>query len=322
MRRLLSVLSLAALCGCQFASGEQYTPTVSASPTPAAASVRHATVSRYVYVTDEKQKALIVYPAHVDNPVPIRTISEASGPIGVATSPSGGVFVSFPLENVVRVYASGGAPLLQTMTKANGVIYPSGLTFDAHGNLWVANRNDQLGQPGYIAEYAPGAQSPTRTIDLPHNFVCAGIAFDPAGDLWADIMASQGGFVIEYSVQTGAEIRRIPLPVASGQFNPNVILGTAGNGGIAFDARGLLQVGTIAVLMAFAPPSPKFVEFKNYGEGSELRELTADANGALYVPIGSVVGHPEVLELPANSAHAPLRITQGLEDPWGAAAGQ
>lgn len=314
-RKLLSIVALAALTACNFDAGTQYTPPVLATPTPAAASVRHTTSRGYVYVTDLKQKELIVYPAHTDNPTPIRTVPFPTGPIGVAANPTtGNVYASFPAENTVRVFASGGAPLLQTMNAANGLYYPTGMTFDAQGNLWVANR----GEPGYIAEYAPGAQTPTQKFNLPPHFQCAGIAFDRSGNLWADVMADQGGFVIEYSIQSHSEIARIALPTNG--FHPNLI-GTGGNGGLAIDARGFLQVGTLADMFTFEPPSPKRIAFHFYGEGSELRELTAGPNGALYVPIGSVTGHPEVVEIPANSAHTPRHITQGLVDPWGAAEG-
>jgi hypothetical protein len=73
-----------------------------------------------------------------------------------------------------------------------------GAKVDASGNLWVA-----CTESSSVNEYAPGATAATLTLNaLPsgwyYNFV-ADVAFDSAGDIWADsLYGYNGSFEFEY----------------------------------------------------------------------------------------------------------------------------
>lgn len=263
----------------------------------------HSGTARYVYVVDRLAQTLLVYPAGVENPAPVRTVSFDSQPIAVATNDAGQVYVTC-WNSTVEVFGSGAASRLRTLKRElSGLNEPSGIVFDGAGNLWIANR----GNPSFVAEYDPTTFAVMRSVALPPRYLASGVAVDGSGSLWVDMMPmTGGGYVAEYS--------------APG-YGVTKVLVTAGNGGLAFDARGYLRVGTISNLLTFAPPAWKRVDLGYYGQGYDIWRLTA-RNGILYVPMASHGTKPsQVLEIDTRSAALPIAITRGFHDPEGAAAG-
>ncbi|HLW96695.1 MAG TPA: hypothetical protein VKS25_15065 [Solirubrobacteraceae bacterium] len=115
---------------------------------------------------------------------------------------------------------------------------PAGDTFDASGDLWVAQNAGEA-----VVEYTPtqlarsGPETPAVTISTPH-INAAGVAFDAEGDLW---VANSGGFaVVEYAKNKLATSGK-PAPTVTISASPasNTLSGPVG---LLFDASGDLWV--------------------------------------------------------------------------------
>ncbi len=104
----------------------------------------------------------------------------------------------------------------------NSINGPSGLAFDAQGNLWVANVSG-----GTIVEYTPaqaasnGGPAPQVTITAPSGAEPAGIAFDNSGSLWVgdEIGFSSGAIYGFKSSQLAATGSPTPVVTITGQAN-------------------------------------------------------------------------------------------------------
>jgi sugar lactone lactonase YvrE len=81
-----------------------------------------------------------------------------SSPLAIAFDKSGSLYVAdtSPAGGSIEVYQPGSTTPARTITA--GIKYPAGLTFDADGNLWVANSS------GSVTAYAPGSTEVLYTI--------------------------------------------------------------------------------------------------------------------------------------------------------------
>lgn len=113
---------------------------------------------------------------------------------------------------------------------SNSINGPSGLAFDAQGNLWVANVSG-----GTVVEYTPaeagsnGAPVPQVTITTPIGSEPAPIAFDNSGSLWVgdEIGINNGAMYAFTSTQiasTGSPTPAITITGQANQFFPGQIL--------------------------------------------------------------------------------------------------
>jgi sugar lactone lactonase YvrE len=124
---------------------------------------------------------------------PAVVISGLEHPTGVAFDAAGGLWVSDNMaDRLTRLgpeqLAASGSPAATTVVAATGgcLVNPSGLAFDASGNLWVAS----IGC-GTVVAFDPdqlrgsGSFLPRVEVSSDPGFVLpAGLAFDADGNLW------------------------------------------------------------------------------------------------------------------------------------------
>lgn len=157
----------------------------------------------------------------------------------------------------------------------NGVSNPQAVTIDKQGNLYVTN---QATSPGDIAEYAPGATSPSSTYNASQP---EGVAVDRRGNIFvADNNFTVGSFVSQY---------------AQGVKNAIALCTVGGKAfGVAVDAT-----GDVFVSAELGDYGPGIVEFSGGLSGCNrtmlihfmylypmVPSLALDANNDLIFPFG------------------------------------
>jgi hypothetical protein len=85
------------------------------------------------------------------------SVASASRPEGTARKL---LYVSLPSQNVVDVFKY---PVGALVGELNGFDDPTGLCSDVHGNVWIANADNDRGN-GTLVEYAHGGSSPIATL--------------------------------------------------------------------------------------------------------------------------------------------------------------
>jgi hypothetical protein len=294
--------------------------------------VHRATASRYIYVSDRTEGALLVYPAGQQNPSPIRTITTGLHTVeGIAVDPSGDVYVANANSNgiVANVleYSSGGTSLVQTFTQ--GLHYPVNVAIGPSGVVYVADQLSEAGKDAAIVEYPSTGGAPIRTLQPPGyaNDDPRGVAVDPAGDVFVTLVRlpdnwPPGAFdctdinlTYEYQVSTSTWIQLHPNPFAWGLALDSALNLYASDPGIT---------GSCAqVITRYSPPdylnSSAFV--LPYTFNSPVYE-TISSDQLLAVPSASSTGNTGyVTVINLNSGTLPITITNGLKGPIGAARG-
>ena len=178
---------------------------------------------------------------------PVPTVSLSIKGSKIAVNASGGMWVSYYQRDTLYYFTqaqllAGGSPLPTRRIGTNGgsLSQPTGLAFDAQGDLWVANRSNNTlveytpSQPR--GDWRPGADQHGH-IGLQFHGHTLGVGFDAHGTLWVASFADS--VVVGYSaaqLATGGAI----TPIGG-------ISNTAGHGtfGVAFDAAGNLWVAAI-----------------------------------------------------------------------------
>lgn len=121
------------------------------------------------------------------------------------------------------------------------------MTFDQAGDLWVAYQaaDGPSGNMYGIAEYAPGATTPTRSI-LPTNPIssASGVGVDPSGNVY--LSDGNGAAIYEYAA--GSSGNQAPINTISGT---DTHLG--GNGRMVVDNSGDIFVAANYGLLMFYP---------------------------------------------------------------------
>jgi sugar lactone lactonase YvrE len=136
--------------------------------------------------------------ASTGSPTPAVTLSATAGslnfPVGLAFDATGKLWVSNAIGNTVVAFtasqfaASGSPTPAVTLSASSGSLnYPSGLAFDASGNLWVSNAfgNTLVAfSPSQLA--ASSSPTPAVTLSATAGSLLnpSGLAFDASGDLW------------------------------------------------------------------------------------------------------------------------------------------
>jgi len=138
--------------------------------------------------------------------VPAVILSGLGLPTAIAFDAAGSLWVSDSRANTLVKYsaaqlaASGSpAPAVLLSAGSNSLVKPSGLAFDASGNLWVANTNGES-----LAAFSPdqfaasGSPEPRILLSSSDDTVTrpVGLAFDAAGNLW---VVGGGGALTEFA---------------------------------------------------------------------------------------------------------------------------
>jgi sugar lactone lactonase YvrE len=171
---------------------------------------------------------------------------------------------------------------------AGSLVLPTGMTFDANGNLWVINVN-----PGRLVKFTTaqltqsGSPTPSVTINAEAVQLIRGqqIAFDSSGNLW---IASTGGAL---NMFTAAQLAQDGGPAPT-----QTIRGLTDASGLAFDASGnawVARKGGISMLTptqltagpSINPPTPT-VQLAGLGINTGTN-LAFDNGGGLWFSGGS-----------------------------------
>ena len=216
-QRLGAFIAVLCLGACHGAatSNIAFVPAADAAPNIQRAPARPKS---YLYATTLDWNAgtgsVYYYDAYGKNTSSLGSLSITDGfPDGVWTDAHGNVYVGvvnstkYP-RGYVSVYTPGFAALLRTYT--SGLDGPSGGTFDAAGNMYVANLcgtapslqclvfarpGPRIGRAssttsGYVAIYPRGKMQPSGYLESPIN-IAVGVALDKAGNVF--VVNNTGG---------------------------------------------------------------------------------------------------------------------------------
>lgn len=331
--RILGAWAVGATLTACSAGGPQssFVPRISA-PAITAAERSHARANGsggYVYVTNRTPQGvseLLVYPAGVGSPAPIRTITKNLADVGgIAVDSSGNVYVANGGFGDVLEFAPGATSLVATYSK--DLVHPSDVTVD-NGTLYVADQgNASNGYLQQVLEYAVGNGTPLIGIGGlgGPSQLNEGIAVDPqlkgsffvaATNLTA--IPPSGGCPGTYTV--GKNVRPtlwIDIPLAQNQQAF----------GLAFDANGHLYVSDICTNDVTIYTSVNYTwTYTGKVSGSFNAPLFLTVNGGVMaVPSAGggpnrSLGYVTLIDLTQHSAT--VTITNALQHPIGAAIGK
>jgi sugar lactone lactonase YvrE len=246
-------------------------------------------------------------------PINEKTTLDAAGTLW--TTDASGYVHAYTASQLAQVSAGGTiVPAITLAIGFNGVVpqsEPAAITFDAQGNMWVADvalSNLYMYPPAQFK--TSGAPVPTydvfrsnagaTTPQIPYLDGPDGMAFDGNGVLWLDVLQGVIGF------------RPSTLATPSGSPTPDFLLyGTPGVGGpsaVAFDATGNLWVAdspdTIAMFTRDAMrnlgsnPHPTAGQIMIVpGNNSYVETLAFDAAGNLWV---ATIRSNQLIRFPAT----------------------
>lgn len=294
--KLATLVLTASLAGCSAGASSSYLPP-NQTP-PRALSFQNAATPKYIYVGDAKQKSLLVYPAGVADPAPIRKVPLGDVPQGIAIDGSGNVYVALFGTSTVDEFSRGATALVRTIVK--GIYKPTGVAIDERGTLYVASHCQSACQAAYVAEFEEGSNTASKLVHAPASYAIEGVAARHHV-LFMDIYNGPGAFAEEYvgGRDTGFKIA------------------LAGCAGLALDDSENLFAANAGTLSTYAPPSYNPVKNVDYGQGDAIRFVGRGSDGSIYLPM--VGNSPAVMVLPVG-AEAPYAITTGLVAPLGVSA--
>lgn len=275
-----------------------YLPTKGAQASAAASSYNEASTQKYIYVGNGKTKQLLVYPAGVPNPSPIRTVTLGGSPQGVAVDGNGNVFVALLETSTIDVFSRGAGALVRTIS--NDIYKPAGVAVDEHNVLYVASHCESGCGAGYVAEFKPGSDIASTRINAPATYGIEGVAARN-GILFMDIYNQPGGYAAKY---------------VRGQLTEPMI-GLAACAGLALDNSANLFAANAATLSIYMAPSYTAHKDIYQGSGAQIHFIGRGGDGTVYVPITGPL-HSVVVYPPGSQPS--YSITAGLSDPMGAAA--
>ena len=249
-----STATMAAYAAAQLAASTSAAPATAVATGAATAVLFGAAfdASGNLWVTDEGDNAVVEFSSSQltasGTPTPAATLStngsSLSKPTGLAFDGDGNLWVANYGNNTVVEFAKGslatsGSPTPPITLSATGgsLSLPTGLAWDASGDLWVAQATNAVVEftPGQLT--ATGAPAPAIALTGGSLNSPAGLAFDASGNLW---VANQGA-----SNVLGFAASQL---TSGGTFEPAGDLRSNGAGslnvpaGLAFDASGDLWV--------------------------------------------------------------------------------
>src|SRR5579863_2451340 len=296
---LLAACAIAALSACTNSGMSSSTLGSGALlPQMAAPALARQNTSRVLYIADIDGQPpgvgqIHVYPAAMKSAQQIRTITNGTGrPFGLWVDGRNILYAAnlankYP-SSITEFKPGASSPFFQ-INNFKG--YPESVAVDAQQNVYV---NESFEDEGFVQEYAPGSNTPLRTIDTGiggYAFTPGSMAFDPQGNL---IIAEQARLVLHIVKLARGASKVVPL---------NLDLGSNINGpGMGIDRVGNIYVAssTGASVSVFAPgqnePSrtissvgaygltwvtPEGAVYQASGEGT-LTEIARGANSPTY----------------------------------------
>jgi sugar lactone lactonase YvrE len=257
--------------------------------------------------------------------IPATTITSPSATLsdlnGMAFDANGNLWVASRDDSTLVAFApsslAGSGPTAATIVIArnNGSLSgPTGLAFDRHHRLWVANPEN-----GTVVRFDPAqltlSGSPVPAVTISGLGQPTSLAFDAAGSLWvSDIRRVKVASFSEAQLDTsGVLVPRVVISaLAASLSSPS---------GIAFDAAGNLWVANIGnqTVVGFTPaqlavsgsPAPHVVLSSDGASLNLAYGLAFDSEGSLWVMGGarSLEKFPKA-SLAATGAPAPsVRLT-------------
>ncbi len=156
-------------------------------------------------------------------PTPNVTITGFDAPVGVAFDAAGNLWVANSTPNTVVMFTPaqllvGGAlvPEVTISANAGSLSLPTGVAFDAAGNLWVSNGGSATVVKFTLSQLAAsGSPAPDVTISANAGSLAlpVGLAFDNSGDLWVD--NGGGGSLVQFSGVGGLSGAVSPVPTTT-----------------------------------------------------------------------------------------------------------
>jgi hypothetical protein len=164
-----------------------------------------------LYVTNPATNSITVYPSSASgSPNPIITISGSStqldDPVAIALDSAGNIYVAnqgSPEGNPdsITVYSAGSngdvAPTAVITGSNTGLNFPSALTLDLYGAIYVANEGSSAGALDSITVYSPGSNgnaTPALVISGSSTGLASpgGIAVDSSQNIYATSLGVEG----------------------------------------------------------------------------------------------------------------------------------
>jgi hypothetical protein len=132
------------------------------------------------------------------------TITDVSGPQGMASDRMGNLYVTSQGTSAVNVYAPGNYTATKILNEGNQQA-PAYVAVCPNGTVYVSNTYADNGYTnGSIQIFAPGATAPTGSIPESNIFFSFGVACDKANNVWYNYLDTNFATAFaEYVPSTG-----------------------------------------------------------------------------------------------------------------------
>ena len=303
-----------------------------------------------LYVANEDVDSVTIYPpGATGNSAPIATIGGANtaldNPTGITLDSNGNIYVANAGSldgdaDSVTIYPALGsstgilneAPTATITGATTGLAFPTAITLDSSGNIYVANSGSQVGGADSITVFPAGSNgnaAPSSTISGASTGLAVpyGIAVDSGGNIYV----ANDGSTIGVSDSVTVYAPGTSGNVAPGRTITGASTGLDSPGGIAVDSSGNLYVTNDGSLYGGADSITVYAPGSNgnavpsatlFALGLDTPAgIAVDSGGNLYVSnggstdgdLGSVTVYPPDNTLPS----ATIGSDTGLDEPSG-----
>jgi sugar lactone lactonase YvrE len=256
-----------------------------------------STTSRVIYVADIDGQPgvgqILVYTADMQNPQLLRAITNGTGrPFGLWVDTNNILYVANEANlypSSVTEFKPGASSPFFTISNFKG--YPQSVAVDAKQTVYV---NESFEDEGFVQVYAPGSNTPERTIDTGvggYAFTPGSMAFDSRGDL---IVAEQARLQLHIvKVRAGSsratslnlDLTNITGPGMGIDTAGNIYVASSGGASVSVFAPGQTEPSrTINNVAAYGLTwvTPRGAVYQASGE-STVTEIAAGSNSLTHV---------------------------------------